>query len=133
MNITPTQLARRVEKWQRLLPLLGVGHWRIDSVVICDETPGGPNAKASAGVSHYYDSVTFWFTHSCLDAVDERGLDETIIHEWLHVVMRDMDAAIGDAEESMAREEKRQWIDRVDHAREGLVERLARQLYDALS
>ncbi len=48
---TPVQLAERVEDWQHRLALLGVGHFRITSVTIDDQTPAGPHAQASAQIA----------------------------------------------------------------------------------
>lgn len=126
MNITD-----RVHFWQEELEPLGLGHWRVDAVNVVDETPGGSEAKATVQVSHFYDSCTFWFTNSFLDEANDDDLNETIIHEWLHVAMRDFDAAIEEAEEQFGTEACSQWTARVRHAREGFVERLARQIYEA--
>lgn len=129
MKLTPVQLAKRFEQWQRRLPLLGVGHWRIEAVSLCEQTPTGPDAKATAHVSNAYDSVHFWMTFEFLENATESELDETIIHEWVHVAFRDFDVAIEAAEDSMSKGESDAWEDRIDHAREGLVDRVARQIY----
>lgn len=128
MKITGIQLAKRVETWQKRLGSLGLGHWRF-SLVLCDQTPGGPLAKASAEVSHAYDTVTFYFTHEFLEDADDRDLDECILHEWVHVAMRDLDAAIEEADDFLSAASLTLWTDRVGHAREGLVDRLSRQIY----
>lgn len=123
------RLAKRIEKWRdRLIPL-GLGHWRIDEVSVVDETPGGPAAGATVTPSHSYDSARFWFTHSFLADADDRQLDETIIHEWLHVAMRDFDQAIESGEFDLASSARDRWSDWVGHEREGLIDKLARQIY----
>lgn len=125
---TPIQLAKRVEKWQHRLAHLGISHFRINSVTIDDETPGGPHAQASVRVSENYDNATFWFKWDFINDCTERDLDETIIHEWLHVAMRDLDQALDSAETWMPKATYADWDERIDHEREGLVERLTRTL-----
>ena len=131
MRLTPTQLAKRVEKWRGRLQHLGVGHIRIECVTLCDETPGGPQAKATVQPSREYDSAHFWFTRDFIENCQEHELDETIIHEWVHVAMRDYDTAIESdvVEDHLAPAAHDAWVDRVDHEREGVVDRVARQIY----
>ena len=125
MNITPIQLAKRVEKWQRALAYLGVGHVRIDRVTITDDMPQGSDANAAVWVANHYDRCTFFFRSEYLEEADARSLDETIVHEWVHVAMRDFDSALEVVEEWMPPGTFRDWSERVDHEREGFVERLA--------
>lgn len=129
MNITPIQLARRVEKWRDRLGPLGLAHWRITCVAICDETPGGPDAEATVRTSNTYDSCSFYFNSEFLEDCTEEELDETIIHEWLHVMMRDLDQAIHAIDFQLAPAAEDQWSSRIQHEREGLIDRLSRQLY----
>ena len=124
------KLAKRVEAWRDRMVYLGIGHFRIDSVSVVDETPGGPTAGATVIPSHTYDSCRFYFTISFLESIESpRQLDETIIHEWLHVAMRDLDQAIESAEDDMTGTARETWNSRITHEREGLVDRLARQVY----
>jgi hypothetical protein len=125
LNITSTQLAKRVEKWQKHLAPLGIGHWNIESVNLVDETPADVGAQATVGSHSLYDNCIFWFTHSFIEEATERELDETIVHEWLHVAMRSFDQAITSVEDSLAPAVNDQWHSWVHHEREGLVERLA--------
>lgn len=122
-------LAKRVEFWQKRLAVLGLDSWRIESVSVVDETPSGIDARATVQPSHLYKSARFWFTREFVDTVNERELDETIIHEWMHVYMRDLDQAIEEVEYEIAPASRSQWAARVQHEREGFVDALARQIY----
>lgn len=123
------RLAKRVEKWRDRLVCLGLDHWRIDAVHVVDETPGGPWAKATVRPSHSYDSCEFWFTFDFMAEATERELDETILHEWLHVVMRDLDQAVESVESELSSGYREAWSDRVRHEREWLIDAMARQIY----
>lgn len=128
MKITPVQLAERVEAWQKRLAPLGVAHWTIEKVILCDETPSGPNANATVNTSPTYDYCTFWFRADYVEEATADELDNTIIHEWMHVAMRDLDEAIAAAEDQLSPGFRDAWEDRVGHEREGLVDRLALSL-----
>ena len=125
MRITPVQLAERIEKWQRRLAPLGVAHWTIDRVVLCDETPSGPSANATVRTSSTYDYCTFYFRNEFIAEAAADELDTTIIHEWLHVAMRDLDEAVLSANAQLSPGFCDAWEDRLTHEREGLVDRLA--------
>lgn len=124
------KLAERIELWQSRLARLGIGHWRIDAVHVDDETPGGPRANATVRPSYHYDSCEFWFKHDYVDNASEAELDETIIHEWLHVFMRDFDRAVESVEDQLAAAVRDIWDEHVDHEREQLIEAMARQIYE---
>jgi hypothetical protein len=130
-NVTPKRLATRVEAWRDRLAHLGMSHFRITSVHVQDETPGGPRAEASVRPSGAYDSVEFWFKWDFIQTCTNYELDETIIHEWLHVAMRDLDEAIDSVESWMTKQAYEDFVDRVDHEREGVIDRLARQITSA--
>lgn len=126
MRITSIQLAQRIQRWQKQLEILGIGHFRIDSVNVADTTPSGPSAKASVTMSGHYDYCTFWFTHETLDDCTPSELDELIVHEWLHVAFRDFEAAFHAVEKWMPAPTYEDWNDRVEHESEGVVDRLAK-------
>lgn len=129
MKITPIQLAKRIEKWQHRLTLLGVAHWRIDEVVLCAETVAGPGAGVSVSYPSTYDNCRFEFTYEFLEGADEQRLDEVIIHEWLHVAFRDFDEATKMAKDWMPPASYTDFEARLDHEREGIVDRLSKALY----
>jgi hypothetical protein len=129
--MTERQLQKRVEHWLKALPELGLVHWRAN-VDIVDEPSSDAyiSAKASVACSSHYD--TFWmeFRREWVDDdPDDDDVDQVIIHELMHVVMRDFDHEVDKVEEFLGCVTKELWADSVKHAREGLVERLARTLY----
>lgn len=130
MKITPIQLAKRVERWSKDLVELGLAHWRIEYICITDEMPtdadGGARANASVNVSHLYDSYTLHFRDSFIEEADERELDEAIVHELLHVWMRDLDEAIDSASGFMTEQVRYENGERTTAARERMVENMAR-------
>jgi hypothetical protein len=122
-------LAKRVEAWQKRLGPLGLQQKRIECVTLTDEVPDNDTAVAGVQPGGNYDSVRFFFAHEFLEETDDRGLDEVILHEWLHVAMRDLDRAIDAAAYELSAGARYQWNERVHHEREALVDRLARQIY----
>ncbi len=130
MKITPVQLARRVEHWQKILAPLGVGHFRVDRVTTCDTTSGDSAAIATIRTSPHYDSVVFEFTYGFLDEADSRRLDEVIVHEWLHPIFRDHDEAARVVKSWMPEATYEDWFDRIEHEQEGIIERVARFIVD---
>lgn len=124
------ELARRVEAWGKRLAPLGVAHFQINHVTITDSVPGRTGgAVAGAAVSGSYDNVSFYFNCDWLEAVEEKELDETIIHEWLHVAMRDLDSVMEDVEQWMPPATYAMHDERVLHEKEGLIDRMSIALY----
>lgn len=134
MKITPIQLAKRVEAWGKRLAPLGVAHFDILRVTIGDESPSGhQNSKAAVQVHDLYDNCAFFFDSDELDRMEADELDMTIIHEWLHVAFRDLEAAINSYEDWVPVKFQDDFEDRLNHEREGLVDRLARALFQLYS
>lgn len=132
--MTRPQLEKRVKHWQDTLSVLGVGHFRIESINVNDESPSGStNANASVWTSSHYDSVHFWFSTSVLHPDQAHLVDETIVHEWLHVAMRDYDEVLDIVESWMPPHTYSDFESTLQHEREGLVDRLARQIVLAYS
>lgn len=127
-NKQALQVAKRVHFWQKELASLGIGHWRIESVSCVDEVPGSPGALAAVAPSSSYASVTFWFKNDHVEDSNPRELDESIVHEWIHIVMRDLDVAIESVDDQLSRSVYELWNDRVTHERETLVDMLARDI-----
>ncbi len=129
--MTPAVLAIRVAYWQKRLEPLGLAHWKPEITIV--EEPSNDaytEAKAAVSCSSHYD--TFWleFRKEWMDGeVDLEELDKVIIHELIHVAMRDVDYEIEKVGEFLGVASQEIWEDSVKHAREGLVERLARTLY----
>lgn len=137
MSLTPEEIAERVEAWKKRLDLLGISHWRLDEVILVDdgEMPGGARADAAAAVfiPDRYDRCRFYFNNAYLDDASSADIDQSIVHEWLHVAMRDFDQALGVVEGWMPDQTYSDWEDRVNHEREGLVDRLAWQIVAGFS
>lgn len=125
------KLAERIEFWQERLVGLGLSHWRIHAVRVVghDDMPSDRRAKAAVQCEPMYDTCDFYFEHDYLAAASEAELDQTIIHEWVHVFMRDFDNAIESIEDALSPGVEQQWGDWVNHEREGVVDRLSRQIY----
>lgn len=129
MNITPEQLGERVEAWQNRLTLLGVAHFRIVEIVLSDDVPGWDGANAGVSVSEDYDRVTFYFDNNYVEGATGKQLDETILHEWVHVAMRNLNNATNLAREWLPEATWGMFDANLDHHKETLVDRVARQLY----
>ena len=123
MKIEPVALAERVEWWQKYLVELGIAHWRIDCITITDELE---NANASVWVSSDYDTMAVRFDADFVEEASAQRLDEAIVHELLHVWMRDLDRAIDSAEDYLSAASRAEWSARIDHERENMVEQAAR-------
>jgi hypothetical protein len=87
-------------------------------------------SDASVTPAWRYDSCKFWFRQSYVENATDRELDETIVHEWLHVSMRDLDSAIEAAEDQFSPAAREIWEARVLHEREAFIEHLARAIVD---
>lgn len=126
MKITPIQLAKKIEKWGQALSSLGVAHWDIEEVCVGTlDFDGEESSKAMVRLPVQYDSCSFYFNSDELDRMDERELNETIIHEWLHVAMRDHDRVMHEVEGWMPPKTYSDFETRLRHERENLVMRLA--------
>jgi hypothetical protein len=130
MKLTPVQLAERVEAWQKRLEPLGVGHFRIECITLTDDVPGA-KMDSDAGVSVHadYDLVHFYFNNDFVEASSARVLDETILHEWVHVGMRDYDTAVRVARSRFSDSDWETFDRNIDHNKEKTVDRLAKALY----
>jgi hypothetical protein len=127
--MTVAQLTKRIVYWQGNLADLGIGHWRVKDVTVGPNPPGSDSAVASVWASGAYDTCRFYFRDSYVEEATEEDIDETIIHEWLHVAWRDTDATIQAAEQWFPSGAWDDYYGRVDHEREGLIDRLSRALY----
>lgn len=130
MKITPVQLAKRTEAWGKRLSALGVAHFDIVRVTVGTQSPSGnPDAKASVQVHDLYDNCSFFFDADELEEMEEDELDMTIIHEWMHVAFRDLEAAIAMCEDWLPERTYSDYEDRLNHEREGLIDRLSKAMY----
>lgn len=129
MKISDTELAERVEAWQQRLSLLGIAHFRIRAITMTDEVPGWADSHAGVSVDTDYDTVQFYFDNSYVEGATDKQLDETILHEWVHVAMRDLNNATNLARDWFPQGTWRTYDENLDHHKESLVDRMARQLY----
>lgn len=129
------QLAKRVEAWQSHLGPLGLTQYTIDKVSTVDEPGGNPDSAACVTPSQNYDRCRFEFQNDMVDEAYESGdlayLDQTILHEWLHVAFQRFENAIEMPHDYLAPMVSEIWEEALRQAREQLIDRLARQLYAA--
>jgi hypothetical protein len=121
------RLQDRISAILGALSPLGLGHWVVH-VDIVDEVDGIPGSKAACTCSRHYDEMWLEFQEEWLGEADDEELDGVIIHELLHAAMRDWDQAVISAEHHLAMSHRTAWERELHHAREGLVERLARTI-----
>lgn len=129
------KFAKRVEAWKARLGPLGLAHYVIDSVKITNAPGGHEHQGACVTPSTNYDRAVFEFRTDLVDWAYENEdfeyIDLLILHEWIHVSFVTFENAIAIAEGHMAPQAEEVWHEALDHAREQLVDRLARQLYAA--
>jgi hypothetical protein len=130
VNLNTDELTELIEDWQDKLGTLGILHWRIKEVTIGPSPPGGENANASVWSSSSYDTCEFYFKDSYIEEATQQDVEETIIHEWLHVAWRDMDRASEAGASWFTQAAWDDWSARFDHEREGLIDRLSRAFYE---
>jgi hypothetical protein len=121
------RLLRRIDFWQRHLAPLGLAPYRTH-VGYVEETQGKEGAAASCHNSVHYDTVWFEFRQDYVEKAEKWQLDETIIHEWLHVLFRDYDSAVNYAGDYMSPQVREMWECQVEHELEGVIEKLARTI-----
>ena len=131
--LTERQLEKRVKFWVKRLHHLGLGHWRLDEVCIVGEIPEEPGAVASVQTSHLYDNFRMLFRSDYIAQADGPGIDETIVHELIHVVMRNLDRTYETVEEWMPKHTYDDFMVNVVMEREAFVERMARALYSLVA
>jgi hypothetical protein len=129
--VTAQEIRERVEFWTTRLASLGIGHWDFEIIVYDGDIEDAPNCDATADTSDRYDSAALNFRADKVD-LNTRTLDEIdqlILHELLHVAMRDFDETIEPARWNMSPPSGTLWANSVEREREGLVERLARTIW----
>lgn len=128
--MTLATLKDRVLFWQEALRLMGVSHWTIHVDVVDEPSDSALyNAKAAVSCSTHYDQAWLEIGKDWLRKTSDDEADEVIIHELVHVTMRDMDDTIVRVCEYLGEPAKSIWLDEVRHEREGLVDRVALTLH----
>jgi hypothetical protein len=134
--LTDRQVAKRVDFWRKELELLGLSHWQLQLDIEDDLRThhGDERANASVHTEDFYDAALIKIDS---DVIPEdtppaphllEHLDYCIVHELLHVAMRDFDAAIESIKDHLAPAAASQWEDRLEHEEEGFVDRTARAI-----
>jgi len=128
--MTTASFIRRVTYWQKKLKPLRLEHWDIE-VEAVDEPSDSVfySAKAAVTMSSHYDTVYLEVCKAWLPDAEPGDIDKVIIHELIHVAMRDFDDAIHRVEDVLGVPARGIWKEELRHERESLVEQLARTLY----
>lgn len=124
--MTEAYIKSRVKYWVKKLALLGFSHYEIDVKVLSTEESEADLIYALADTHELYDLATLEFEKSWVSHLTKEQLDRVIVHELLHVAMRNHDRAVRSIQFlilSGAAEDL--WVDHVTNERENLVERLA--------
>lgn len=116
------QVAALVADWT---PRLGLSDWRI----IHEVTP--IDATARAWISDDYPNVHLQFAplpadHRAGWFKPETALEESVVHELVHVMMRDVDTSFADAVGTLPKKLRQRALNDYDNHRENFVERLSR-------
>lgn len=130
--MTLKQLAKRLDIIMAQLRPLGLGHWIIDLAIVDEienaHMAAGLGVNAACTTSVHYDKMWLEFNQEFIDDSTEEEIDRVIIHELIHAAMRDFDHAIHGVNEYLGEPHKSAWQSEVNHAREGIVERLAQSI-----
>lgn len=108
-----------VRVWQ---DRLGLERWKIDVKVSAEPLGGFADVQASS----QYDFATVTFAAGIADEVAE----QTVVHELLHLLLRDLDAAMEDARSQLHPQASLQVEKRYEFAQEGFVDRLAARIVE---
>src|SRR4051794_2913717 len=108
--MTPRQIRARVNFWLKRLAPLGISHWDVE-VTVEDEIDHRPHSDATADTSDQYDTVRLTFRSDKVDTATRPAfeIDQLILHELLHVAMRDFDEVIEFGGREMSSSAKMIW------------------------
>lgn len=115
--MTPKQLEALVSEWQARM---GLDHWRI-SVEVSSERE---DYFAATAPSEQYRTASIKFDPDFAAKRPEEAV-QTIVHELLHIAMRDVDSAVEAATAELHPAAAGQASKRYTHAVEGFVDALA--------
>lgn len=125
-------LLKRAKWWARLL---GMDHWRIGITTSAGDRQLGETSTARVRCSDNYDEAIVMIRgdkpSTGLYSSDALAYsqDESLIHEFLHVVFREMDVTVDDALQLIADDKAREVFQgRITMRQEQVVERLTRIL-----
>lgn len=120
------RIRRVIKAWRSRLML---DHVTLD--IEWDEEPENPDAVASVSCSELYDHATLRFSAVLLDYTTDE-LNRVIVHELMHIMLRDYGQAIRsiDAVGALSNDVRYLWHDRCHDAEEAVVDRLANRFVD---
>jgi hypothetical protein len=128
--VTLAAFKRRVAFWAERLKPLGLAHWEIDIEVVDEPSPSTLyGAKAAVTCSSNYDLVWMEVAEGWLHDSDLEEIDKVIMHELIHVAMRDLDDSIHRVTQYLGEPAVSVWKEELRHETEGFVDRIARTLY----
>ena len=117
------QLKARVDHWRGVLHL---DHWDMNIEVVTAFDGSHDGAFARCLNEDDYDDTTLTFLDDWFRYASAADIDYAIVHEMLHVLMRDFDHAIDSIDRQLAPAVSEIWQEGVRHEREGIVDRLAK-------
>ena len=128
--MTPGKLRSRVAYWQKALAPLGVGHWKI-TVDIVDEPEGRRGSDAGVFIPSHYDHADMQVRRAHVEDCTQEELDCTIVHELVHLAMRDLRSVVDSASCRLSPSAEAMFDENFDHEMEGITDRVARALVAA--
>lgn len=136
--MTLRQVVKRIDYWQHhpALKHLGLAHWRFTvkwhgdclTTIGGEELPDYIDLAASATTSDFYTDADLTFSEEAMnDPLYEDDEDRYIVHELLHVAMRDLDVALdADLKDYLPPPLLRAHRARLNHEKEAHIDALAR-------
>lgn len=130
--MTPQVFEKRVDHWRVKLAPAGLSHWHFEfeypDGVIEDNYDG--EADACVRVHQTYDNAR-WEVGRAVFSMTEDEVDKLIVHELLHVMMRDLNRVERDMLSEIGGRPAAILEERLDCAIEQFVERTARAIVAA--
>jgi hypothetical protein len=103
-------------------PRLGLSHWEIE--IAWDETLL-PSEMANVVTESAYDGAFVTFNTDLVENRDAEYVEATVVHELVHIVMRDLDATLPPVLDLVPKGAAALARARYEHEIEGVVDRMA--------
>lgn len=123
--MTAKQLESRLRYWKRKL---GLHDWEFE-IQITAHPNGKDGSDACVHTHNHYESAIIELLDEFEDW-DKTKTDRVIVHELLHIRMRNLDTAISSVYDYLAPAPCNMHHERVEHETEGYVEWLARLIVE---
>jgi hypothetical protein len=117
--VSKAQIERVVRLWQERL---GLERWKLELRVSAEPMDG----FGEFDVSSQYEVATI----TVASGLSPEQVEQTVVHELLHLMCRDLDAVVEDARGQLHPQASVQVEKRYEHEIEGFVERLALRLVE---